>query len=106
MQRAVRGKPNVQTNDTYTFVLNHYKTSGKYGQRTMEVTDGDVKQALGRWMRHNDSSYFLRNWKCAPLNSNGITKTLARVGQRALGTNAFAVVCLMPGVIVNCQTTT
>ena len=43
------------TNDTYTFVLNHYKTSGKYGQRTMEVTDKDVKFALRRWMRHNYS---------------------------------------------------
>lgn len=73
------------TNDTYTFILNHYKTSGKYGQKTMEVTDGDVKQALKRWMRHNDSGHFLRNRKGAPLNSNGITKSLARIGQRELG---------------------
>jgi hypothetical protein len=73
------------TNDTYSFILNHYKTSGKYGQKTMEVTDDDVKQALRRWMRHNDSEHFLRNRKGAPLNSNGITKSLARIGQKELG---------------------
>ena len=75
----------VHGRDYFLFVLNHYKTSGKYGQRTLEVADADVKQALRRWMRHNDSGHFLRNRRGAPLNSNGITKTLARVGQRELG---------------------
>ena len=35
------------TNDTYTFILNHYKTSGKYGQKTMEVTL--LNDTLKRW---------------------------------------------------------
>eukprot|EP01043_Picozoa_sp_COSAG02_P042246 COSAG02_NODE_3576_length_6538_cov_3.358907_2_plen_208_part_00 len=71
--------------DTYMFVLNHYKTSGKYGQKVMEVEDRDVKFALRRWMRHNYSQHFLSNRKGVPLNSNGITKSLARIGQRELG---------------------
>ena len=45
----------------------------------------DVKFALRRWMRHNYSQHFLRNRKGAPLNSNGITKALARIGQQELG---------------------
>jgi len=70
---------------SFRFVLNHYKTSGKLGQRVMEVTDGVVKRALRRWIRHNQSDHFLRNRKGEPLNSNGITKALTRIGEKELG---------------------
>ena len=55
------------------------------GQKVMEVEDRDVKFALRRWMRHNYSQHFLSNRKGVPLNSNGITKSLARIGQKELG---------------------
>ena len=64
--------------------MNLYKTSVKYGERKIEL-DADVLPSLRRWLRHNDSPYLLINRKGAPLNSNGITKLLNRVGEQERG---------------------
>ena len=69
----------------YFFVLNEYKTSKKYGEKHIEI-DKDVLAPLRRWLRHNDSGYLLINRKAEPLNSNGITKTLNRIGNERRGT--------------------
>eukprot|EP01043_Picozoa_sp_COSAG02_P047106 COSAG02_NODE_4479_length_5316_cov_1484.345218_4_plen_307_part_00 len=63
----------------YFFVLNEYKTSKKYGEKNIEI-DEDVLKPLRRWLRHNDTGYLLINSKGSPLNSNGITKTLNKIG--------------------------
>ena len=63
----------------YFFVLNEYKTSKKYGEKNIEI-DEDVLGPLRRWLRHNDTGYLLINTKGKPLNSNGITKTLNKIG--------------------------
>ena len=68
----------------YFFVLNEYKTSKKYGEKNIEI-DTDVLPSLRRWLRHNDSGYLLINRKGDPLNSNGITKALNRVGTAERG---------------------
>ena len=63
----------------YFFVLNEYKTSKKYGEKHIEIDD-EILKPLRRWLRHNDSRYLLINRKGEPLNSNGITKVLNRIG--------------------------
>eukprot|EP01046_Picozoa_sp_COSAG06_P056645 COSAG06_NODE_10783_length_1617_cov_1.291173_3_plen_295_part_01 len=63
----------------YFFVLNEYKTSKKYGEKNIEI-DPDVLRPLRKWLRHNQTGYLLINTKDQPLNSNGITKTLNRIG--------------------------
>ena len=68
----------------YFFVLNEYKTSKKYGENHIEI-DADILAPLRRWLRHNDSGYLLINRKGEPLNSNGITKTLNRIGNEQRG---------------------
>jgi hypothetical protein len=68
----------------FFFVLNEYKTSAKYGERRIEL-DADVLPSLRRWLRHNDSPFLLINRKGAPLNSNGITKVLNRIGEQERG---------------------
>ena len=68
----------------YFFVLNEYKTSKKYGEKHIEI-DVDILAPLRRWLRHNDSGYLLINRKGEPLNSNGITKTLNRIGNEQRG---------------------
>ena len=69
----------------FEMVLNHYKTSAKYGQRRIKIEQEPVKKALRRWLRHNESGTLLINRKGAPLSSNGITKLLSRVGRREVG---------------------
>ena len=63
----------------YFFVLNEYKTSKKYGEKNIEI-DEEILGPLRRWLRHNGTRYLLINRKGEPLNSNGITKVLNRVG--------------------------
>ena len=68
----------------YFFVLNEYKTSKKYGEKHIEI-DEEILGPLRRWLRHNDTGYLLVNRKGEPLNSNGITKALNRIGVEERG---------------------
>ena len=64
-----------------TLILNEYKTAGKYGTKSIEL-NGKVIPTVKRWLKHNDSGYLLID-PAHPeksLGSNGITKTLARIG--------------------------
>ena len=64
--------------------MNEYKTSKKYGEKKIEISE-DLLKPLRKWLRHNDSDYLLVNTKGEPLNSNGITKVLNRIGLRFRG---------------------
>ena len=75
----------IKSQTGFEIILNHYKTSDKYGQRRIKIDQEPVKKALRRWLRHNESGTLLINRKGAPLTSNGITKLMARVGQREAG---------------------
>ena len=68
----------------FFFVLNEYKTSKKYGEKNIEIEESLLKP-LRKWLRHNESDYLLINTKGSPLNSNGITKTLNRIGMSERG---------------------
>ena len=65
----------------YFLVLNEYKTSKKYGEKKIEIGE-DLLGPLRKWLRHSESDYLLVNTKGNPLNSNGITKVLNRIGMR------------------------
>ena len=41
--------------------------------------------SLRKYLRHNESGFLLINRKGAPLNSNGITKVLNRIGEQERG---------------------
>ena len=73
-----------QNGHKMSLILNEYKTSKKYGEKTIELNT-EVKKALRKWLQHNDSGYLLTDKHGKALGSNGITKSLARVGQRRLG---------------------
>jgi integrase len=44
-----------------------------------------VLPSLRKYLRHNESGFLLINRKGAPLNSNGITKVLNRIGEQERG---------------------
>ena len=67
-----------------TLVLNEYKTSAKYGEKRIDINTA-VRKVLRKWLRHNDSGYLLTDKQSRPLGSNGITKTMTRIGQKQLG---------------------
>ena len=67
-----------------TLILNEYKTSAKYGEKRIEINTA-VRKVLRKWLRHNDSGYLLTDKLSRPLGSNGITKTMTRIGQKQLG---------------------
>ena len=76
----------VATNgSSFTLVINEYKTSQKYGRKEIPMDDGQVKRALRKWFRHNDSGSLLINSHNKPMQANGVSKLLTRVGQQRLG---------------------
>ena len=77
-------KGNYVALDTKKLVLNEYKTSKKYGEKHIEI-DEEILGPLRRWLRHNGTGYLLVNRKGEPLNSNGITKALNRIGMKHRG---------------------
>jgi hypothetical protein len=56
----------------------------EYGEKNIEIEESLLKP-LRKWLRHNESDYLLINTKGSPLNSNGITKTLNRIGMSERG---------------------
>ena len=75
----------VKRGTSYSLVLNEYKTSKKYGEKTIEL-NAEVNAALRRWFRYNDSGYLLVDpaHQEQALGSNGITKSFAKTGMRRL----------------------
>ena len=67
-----------------SLVLNEYKTSKKYGEKTIDI-DPEVRKVLLLWFKHNRSGFLLADKKGHALGSNGITKSLAKVGLQRLG---------------------
>jgi len=67
-----------------SLVLNEYKTSKKYGEKTIDI-DPEVRKVLLLWFKHNRSGFLLADKKGQALGSNGITKSLAKVGLHRLG---------------------
>ena len=76
----------VQKNKQYSLILNEYKTSKKYGEKTIEM-NSKVTPVIRRWLTHNRSGYLLVDSAdpSKPLGSNGTSKTFARIGMRELG---------------------
>ena len=68
-----------------SLLLNDYKTSGKYGTKKVEMSQ-EVIPTIRRWLKVNTSGYLLRDpaHPEEPMGSNGITKTLARIGLKYL----------------------
>jgi hypothetical protein len=66
-----------------SLVLNEYKTSKKYGEKTIDI-DPEVRKVLLLWFKHNRSGFLLADKKGQALGSNGITKSLAKVGLQRL----------------------
>ena len=66
-----------------SLVLNEYKTSKKYGEKTIEI-DPAIRKVLLLWFKHNRSGFLLADKKGNALGSNGITKSLAKVGLQRL----------------------
>ena len=65
----------------YSLILNEYKTSQKYGQKTIEMNDV-VTPVIKKWLAINTSGYLLRDPAHPenPLGSNGVSKAFARIG--------------------------
>lgn len=66
-----------------TLVLNEYKTSKKYGEKRIEMND-EVSKVLRKWLKYNTTGHLLIDKHNHALGSNGITKTLTRIGQKYL----------------------
>ena len=66
-----------------SLVLNEYKTSKKYGEKTISI-DPEIRKVLLLWFKHNRSGFLLADKKGNALGSNGITKSLAKVGLQRL----------------------
>ena len=71
----------------FTLVINEYKTSKRYGHKEIRIEDAQVKRALRKWLKQNDSGYLLINSHNKPMQANGVSKLLSRVGQQQLSKN-------------------
>ena len=74
----------LRSGSKMSLVLNEYKTSKKYGEKTIDI-DPEVRKVLLLWFKHNRSGFLLADKKGNALGSNGITKSLAKVGLQRLG---------------------
>jgi len=77
-------KEPLRSGSKMSLVLNEYKTSKKYGEKTIDI-DPEVRKVLLLWFKHNRSGFLLADKKGHALGSNGITKSLAKVGLQRLG---------------------
>ena len=77
-------KDPLRSGSKMSLVLNEYKTSKKYGEKTIDI-DPEVRKVLLLWFKHNRSGFLLADKKGHALGSNGITKSLAKVGLQRLG---------------------
>lgn len=77
----------VRDSKGFTLAINEYKTSQRYGRKEIGIEDAQVKRALRKWHRHNDSGFMLINSHGNPMQANGVSKLLSRVGQQQLGKN-------------------
>ena len=68
-------------NQTYSLILNEYKTSKTYGEKRIEISKG-VGAVISKWLKYNTSGYLLRDpaHPEQPLGSNGISKAFGRIG--------------------------
>ena len=82
----------IVTPTKITFILQEYKTSGTYGPKEIDMNDV-VSKTIRRWLKHNKSGWLLVDnaHPEQPIGSNGITKSLARIGlhhlKRRLGSS-------------------
>ena len=89
----VLGKPP----ESMSFVLNKYKTSKKYGEKTIEVGNLNLQIVLKNWIKYKingdwskleDKVIYLFDWATGtPLTRNDISHLLTETFQKYLGYN-------------------
>lgn len=72
------------SSNKYFLILNEYKTSKKWGQKKIELSE-EILRPLRRWLRHNRSGFLLITPAGGPMTSNGISKALTRIGRKMRG---------------------
>ena len=67
----------VKSRNNKFFSLGNYKTSGKYGTKTIPVGK-KLNSALNIWLKFNKSGHLLLNSKREPMTANGLTKFIQK----------------------------
>jgi RNase H-fold protein (predicted Holliday junction resolvase) len=75
---VVYNRQNPNKDDQYEFILNKYKTSTTYGKKILPVPK-KVETIITKWLKLNQSGYFLINNKNLPLSHNSLSKLINKV---------------------------
>lgn len=67
----------IKSRNNKMFSLGEYKTSGKYGTKTIPVGK-KLNSALNIWLKFNKTGHLLLNSKKEPMTANGLTKYLQK----------------------------
>ena len=67
----------IKSRNNKMFSLGEYKTSGKYGTKTIPVGK-KLNSALNIWLKFNKTGHLLLNSKREPMTANGLTKYLQK----------------------------
>ena len=68
------------------FKISDYKTSDKYGTKTLVIEDKQLISAINIWLKHNTSKYFILNPAKLeqPISSNQLTRLLTGISKERL----------------------
>lgn len=72
----------------YTFYLNKYKTTGKYGGKVLDITDEDFIRLLDKWFNtYNKSDWFLVSYRDheEPLNETSLSRRIMHIFEKQTG---------------------
>ena len=71
---------------SYKFFINDYKTKKTFGNKIIAIPK-ELNREIRKWLRVNQSGYFITNSKREPISPNGITKLLTKIFQTHFGKN-------------------
>ena len=69
------------------FVLNEYKTSKKYKEKTIEIEDNEFKKLIRMYIRINGMGVLFKSSTGKALSRNGISQLLLKTFKKRLGKN-------------------
>ena len=70
----------LQSGNKMSFMINQYKNSKYLGSRELQITDGELKRVINKWLKENTSGwYFVKSDRTTPQTPNNTTKYLNKI---------------------------
>lgn len=95
MMKVIKNKNKINDSDNFLlvtpkttkFILNNYKTKGKYKQKHILIKEQEIKNLLRTWLTKNKTNYLFINSREQPISKNMITKKLSSLFKKHLNKN-------------------